>query len=125
MSSGIWFFSLYNFYSFIVEKENGWESRIEETEDGGKFYRLIKRWNKDSNVDGVKRFDGQMKRTWEVCQDNGLATYDLARNPKYKKAMEGSKAMENLVRAEEDSEEEDSEEELSEVEGREEEVKDL
>jgi hypothetical protein len=33
---------------------------------------------------------GELKRTWEVCRDNGLHSYDFVMNPKYEKAMSDS-----------------------------------
>ena len=31
---------------------------------------------------------GRPKKTWEVIRDNGLHTYDIAANPKYRDALE-------------------------------------
>ena len=69
----------------LAAKMNGWV--IKEEKVTGKKFKM-KEW-RTSGYDnrGVRHEAGTLKKTWECVRDDGLHSYRVDQNPKYKDAM--------------------------------------
>ena len=64
----------------------GW--RVELGREGCLW--ICKVWTDTGTVDGVKHYEGQRKRTWEVLRDEGVHSYRIEENENYKVRKDGS-----------------------------------
>eukprot|EP00753_Platysulcus_tardus_P022558 PLAT9771.1.p1 GENE.PLAT9771.1~~PLAT9771.1.p1 ORF type:complete len:1198 (+),score=594.86 PLAT9771.1:165-3596(+) len=63
-------------------------------EDAYGFLTLRKRWMADGVVEGIPHVRDQLKRTWEVIRDEGIASFNIYKNPKYAEALLAADAAE-------------------------------
>merc|ERR1711881_41367 len=51
--------------------------------DKEKSHYKVKAWMVNCSIREQQRYTGELKLTWEVCQEDGISSYKMRLNPKY------------------------------------------
>merc|ERR1712167_37332 len=51
--------------------------------DKEKSHYKVKAWMVNCSIREQQRYTGELKLTWEVCQEDGISSYKMLQNPKY------------------------------------------